>query len=314
MKTAIIFPGQGSQMVGMGKDLNENFSIAKDVFAEVDNVLKYNLSNIMFDGSIDELSQTQNTQPALMAVSIALIRILQKELDKNFDELCEVTAGHSLGEYSALCSANSFSLEQTAHLLKIRGNAMAKCAKKTQGAMAAILGLDIDIAKEIVKKAAQDQICHLANDNSNSQIVISGQKEAIDRAMILAKEHGAKRAIMLPVSGAFHSPLMFDAQEEMAQALSDMGIKDPIVPIIANVTANKVTDSNLIPDLLVRQVTGSVRWRETLLFMQNNNIERLIEIGSGKVLCGLAAKTCPDIATISIQNYNDLKDFISSYR
>lgn len=313
MKTAIIFPGQGSQMVGMGKDLYQNFSIAKDIFVEIDNVLKYNLSNIMFDGSIDELSQTQNTQPALMAVSIALIKVLQKEFDKKFCDLCEISAGHSLGEYSALCAAESFSIEQTAHLLKIRGNAMAQCGKRNQGAMAAILGLDIDIVKEVVKKAAQDEVCHVANDNSIGQVVISGQKSAIDRAIILAKEYGAKRAIMLPVSGAFHSPLMFDAQEEMAQALSDMGIKDPTVPIIANVTANKVIDSNLIPDLLVRQITGSVRWRETMLYMQSNNIERVIEIGSGKVLCGLAAKTCPNIKAISIKNYDDIKDFISNY-
>ncbi len=311
MKTAIVFPGQGSQAVGMGKDLFENFASAREVFKKVDDILALNLSKIMFEGPSEELTKTENTQPALMAVSIALITVLEKEFGKNFSDLCAFTAGHSLGEYSALCAAKAISLEETAKLLQVRGSAMARCGEKTQGAMAAILGVEIDVAESIAKEAAQGDVCQVANDNSVGQIVISGSKTAIDRAIEIAKAKGAKRAIALPVSGAFHSALMIDAQNEMKNALAKAEIKSPIVPVVANVTANIVTDPNQIRDLLAQQITGSVKWRETMLFLASQGVEEVIEIGSGKVLAGLVGRTCPNLKSRSIQNCEDLKAFIS---
>ena len=311
MKTAIVFPGQGSQAVGMGKDLFENFASAREVFKKVDDILALNLSKIMFEGPSEELTKTENTQPALMAGSIALITVLEKEFGKNFSDLCAFTAGHSLGEYSALCAAKAISLEETAKLLQVRGSAMARCGEKTQGAMAAILGVEIDVAESIAKEAAQGDVCQVANDNSVGQIVISGSKTAIDRAIEIAKAKGAKRAIALPVSGAFHSALMIDAQNEMKNALAKAEIKSPIVPVVANVTANIVTDPNQIRDLLAQQITGSVKWRETMLFLASQGVEEVIEIGSGKVLAGLVGRTCPNLKSRSIQNCEDLKAFIS---
>lgn len=311
MKTAIVFPGQGSQAVGMGKDLYENFASAREVFQKTDEILGVNLSKIMFEGPADELTKTENTQPALMAVSIALVTVLEKEFGKNFKDLCAFTAGHSLGEYSALCAAKAISLEETAKLLQVRGREMARCSEKTQGAMAAILGVEINVAEEIAKEAAQGEICQVANDNSVGQIVISGSKSAIDRAIEIAKGKGAKRAIALPVSGAFHSGLMLDAQNEMKNALAKAEIKSPIVPVVANVTAQIVSDANQIRDLLAKQITGSVRWRETMLFLASQGVEEVIEIGSGKVLAGLVGRTCPNLKSRSIQNSQDLKAFVS---
>jgi [acyl-carrier-protein] S-malonyltransferase len=308
-KTAIVFPGQGSQSVGMGKDLFENFACAREVFLKVDDILKINLSKIMFEGPSDELTKTENTQPALMAVSIALIEVLQKEFGKNFSDLCAFTAGHSLGEYSALCAANALSLEETAKLLQIRGSSMAKCGEKTQGAMAAILGVEIEVAKEIAREAAANDICQVANDNSVGQVVISGSKAAIDRAIEIAKTKGAKRALALPVSGAFHSDLMLDAQKIMQEALQNAEIKTPKVSLIANVTAEIVKDAAEIRQLLAMQITGSVRWRETMLCMEKNGVEEIIEIGSGKVLSGLVSRTCPNLKARSIQNLEDIKNF-----
>ncbi len=310
MKTAIVFPGQGSQAVGMGKDLFENFSSAREVFKKVDDILALNLSKIMFEGPSEELTKTENTQPALMAVSIALITVLEKEFGKKFEDLCAFTAGHSLGEYSALCAAKAISLEETAKLLQVRGREMAKCGEKTQGAMAAILGVEISVAEEIAREAAQGDVCQIANDNSVGQIVISGSKIAIDRAIEIAKGKGAKRAIALPVSGAFHSDLMIDAQNEMKIALAKAEIKSPIVPVVANVTANIVTDPNQIRDLLAKQITGSVKWRETMLFLASQGVEEIVEIGSGKVLAGLVGRTCPNLKSKSIQNFADLKVFL----
>ncbi len=311
MKTAIVFPGQGSQVVGMGKDLSENFATAREVFQTVDEILGVNLSKIMFEGPSEELTKTENTQPALMAVSVALVRVLEKEFGKNFKDICALTAGHSLGEYSALCAAGALSLEEAAKLLQIRGKAMAKCGEKTQGAMAAILGVEIAVAEEIAREAAGSDICQVANDNSVGQVVISGSKVAIERALIIAKEKGAKRAIALPVSGAFHSALMLDAQNEMINALAKAEIKTTIVPVVANVTAQKTVDANEIRNLLAKQITGAVRWRETMLFMDSQGIEEVVEIGSGKVLAGLVARTCPNLKSKSIQNLEDLKIFNS---
>lgn len=311
MKTAIVFPGQGSQIVGMGKDIYQNFPSAREVFQKTDDILGVNLSQIMFEGPSEELTKTENTQPALMAVSIAIVTVLEKEFGKKFEDLCAFTAGHSLGEYSALCAAKAISLEETAKLLQVRGRAMAQCGEKTVGAMAAILGVEIEVAEEIAREAAQGDICQVANDNSVGQVVISGSKAAIERALEIAKSKGAKRAIALPVSGAFHSGLMLDAQNEMKIALAKAEIKSPLVPVVANVTANLVTEPNQIRDLLAQQITGSVKWRETMLFMVAQGVEEIVEIGSGKVLAGLVGRTCPNLKSKSIQNIEDLKAFIA---
>ena len=308
-KIAIVFPGQGSQVVGMGKDLYENFDSAKKVFKKVDEILGVNLSKIMFEGPQDELTKTENTQPALMAVSVALIEVLEKDFGKKFQDLCALTAGHSLGEYSALCASKALTLEDTAKLLQIRGSEMAKCGQKTSGAMCAILGVEIEVAKEIAHEASQGDICQVANDNSVGQVVLSGSKIAIERAIEIAKSKGAKRAIQLPVSGAFHSLLMKDAQEKMANALTQIEIKQPIVPLVANVSAQIAKDVSQIKNLLVEQITGSVRWRETMLCFEQNGIEEVIEFGAGKVLSGLVSRTCPNLKSRSIQNSEDLKNF-----
>ncbi|MBP7710386.1 MAG: ACP S-malonyltransferase [Rickettsiales bacterium] len=310
MKTALVFPGQGSQVVGMGRDLFENFASAREVFQKTDEILGVNLSKIMFEGPSEELTKTENTQPALMAVSIALTTVLEKEFGKKIADICSFVAGHSLGEYSALCAAKAISLEETAKLLQVRGREMAKCGEKTQGAMAAILGVEIEVAHEIAREAAQGDVCQVANDNSVGQVVISGSKVAIDRALEIAKAKGAKRAIALPVSGAFHSALMLDAQNEMKIALAKAEIKSPLIPVVANVTANLVTEPNEIRNLLAQQITGSVRWRETMLFMESQGVEEIIEIGSGKVLAGLVGRTCANMKSRSIQNSEDLKAFV----
>ncbi len=311
MKTALVFPGQGSQSVGMGKDLFENFSSAREVFQKTDEILGVNLSKIMFEGPSEELTKTENTQPALMAVSVAIATVLEKEFGKKITDLCSFVAGHSLGEYSALCVAKAISLEETAKLLQVRGREMAKCGEKTSGGMAAILGVEIEVAESIAREAAQGDVCQVANDNSVGQVVISGSKVAIERALEIAKAKGAKRAIALPVSGAFHSALMLDAQTIMKNALASAEIKSPLIPVVANVTANVVSDPSEIRDLLTKQITGSVRWRETMLFMESQGVEEIIEIGSGKVLAGLVGRTCANMKSRSIQNLEDLKAFVA---
>ena len=310
--TALVFPGQGSQKVGMGKDLNDNFQVAKEVFQTIDDILKVNLSKIIFEGPSEDLTQTQNTQPALMAVSIALIKVLEKEFGKKINDIASFVAGHSLGEYSALCASGAISLENTARLLQIRGNAMAKCSQRTEGSMAAIIGAEIDLVKEVVELASKDYgVCQFANDNSVGQIVISGSKNAINNAIIIAKEKGIKRALPLPVSGAFHSELMQDAALEVKEALQKIEIRSPSIPLIANVSANITSDPTEIKKLLVEQITGQVRWRETMLLMQDSGIKNIIEVGSGKVLAGLVSRTCKEVGSKSIQNLEDLQSNFS---
>lgn len=315
-KTAIVFPGQGSQVVGMGKDLYENFDSAKTIFKKVDEILKVNLSKIMFEGPIEDLTKTENTQPALMAVSIAIVEVLEKDFGKKFEDICAFTAGHSLGEYSALCASKALTLEDTAKLLQIRGNEMAKCGQKNAGAMCAVLGVEIDIAQQIASEAQSQSsagaVCQVANDNSVGQIVLSGSREAIEKAVEIAKAKGAKRALLLPVSGAFHSALMVEAQEKMADALAKVAIKKPNVEVVANVSAQIIKDASEIQDLLTKQITGSVRWRETMLCFEKNGVEEIIEFGAGKVLSGLVSRTCPNIKSRSVQNCEDLKNFIAN--
>jgi [acyl-carrier-protein] S-malonyltransferase len=311
-KTAIVFPGQGSQMVGMGFDLAQNFLVAKHLFAEIDEQLKFKLSALMFEGPADELTKTQYTQPALMAVSMAIVQILLHETKLPFSAFACLTAGHSLGEYSALCASGVFDVKTTSSLLQTRGLAMAKCGEKTQGAMAALLGGELEQIETLAKKASNFGVCQIANDNSVGQVVISGEKKAIDYAILIAKEFGIKRAILLPVSGAFHSELMLDAKQKMSEALQNVACHQSQVPVVANVTALPIDDVSQVPQLLTSQITGSVLWRQTNLYFANQQIERIIEIGSGKVFCGLISKTCPQIEALSLQNSQDIASFLTT--
>jgi [acyl-carrier-protein] S-malonyltransferase len=310
MSWAYVFPGQGSQAVGMGKDLAAAFTEAREIFGEVDEALKQNLSKLMFEGPSDDLTLTENAQPALMAVSLAVIKVLEKQAKITIRNTARYVAGHSLGEYSALAAAGSLSLSDAARLLKTRGQAMQKAVPVGVGAMAALLGLDADQAVKIANEAsANGEICTVANDNGPGQAVVSGHKAAVERATVIAKEHGAKRAMLLPVSAPFHCPLMKPAAEVMARALGDVVIKAPIVPVIANVTAATVIDPDEIRRLLVEQVTGMVRWRESVLLMKEAGVTTLIEAGAGKVLTGLAKRIDPDLTGISLQNPQDIEAF-----
>lgn len=310
---AFVFPGQGSQKIGMGKDFYDNFAVAKDVFNEVDDVLGRKLSKIIFGDSQEELTKTQNAQPALMCVSMAILRTMEKEADKPVGELCEFVAGHSLGEYSALCACDSISLAETAKLLEIRGKAFAKAGKESNGSMAAIIGVDIETAMKIAEEAREvGETCQVANDNAIGQVVISGSETAIDRSLEIAIKMGAKRAIKLPVSGAFHSELMRPAADVMEKALETITIQEPKIPLITNVTANQVFSTEEIKESLIKQVTGRVRWRETLHNLEAEDIKQIIEIGSGRVLAGLVKKTCKNVESMSIGSVETMKEFLGS--
>ena len=285
---AFLFPGQGAQAIGMGKDLAENFLVAKNVFEEVNDALNQDLSALIWDGDIETLTLTENAQPALMATSIAAIKALESE-GIEFGQASYI-AGHSLGEYSALCAAGSLSLMDTAKLLRIRGKAMQDAVPFGVGAMAAILGLDFETVSQITNSSANDQVCQAANDNDPGQVVISGHKNAVEETIELAKDAGAKRAILLPVSAPFHCSLMQPAADNMAKALSEIILKDPIVPLVANVKANKEVNGETIKDLLVEQVTGSVRWRESIEFMSSEGVSEVYEIGAGKALSGMVRR------------------------
>ena len=309
-KTAFTFPGQGSQAIGMGLELAKTYPAAKAVFDEIDEALHQDLAKLMFEGSEDDLRLTENAQPALLAVSIAIVKVLE-EKGITIKNTASFVAGHSLGEYSALCAAGTFSISDAARLLKARGQAMQQAVPVGEGAMAAILGLEFDVVAEVAKQAAQGAVCEIANDNSNGQVVISGNKAAIERAIELAKANGAKRAILLPVSAPFHCSLMCEAAEKMEEALALVNMQAPIVPLICNVTARPISDPNEIRKKLVEQVSGMVRWRESIIWLTNEGeITQLVEIGAGKVLSGLARKINKEVTTVSISTPKAVEDFV----
>ncbi|WP_430440590.1 ACP S-malonyltransferase [Shinella sp.] len=311
MSVAFTFPGQGSQAVGMGKDLAEAFPEARAVFAEVDEALGQKLSAIMFEGPEETLTLTANAQPALMAVSIAVMRVLEARGLSLKDQVSYV-AGHSLGEYSALCAAGTFTLADTARLLRIRGNAMQSAVPVGEGAMAAIIGLEQADVEAICKEASTGGSCQIANDNGGGQLVISGSKPAVEVAARLATEKGAKRALMLSVSAPFHSALMGPAADAMREALAGVSVKAPVVPVIANVCAAPVSDPQEIARLLVEQVTGQVRWRETVEWFAANNVTTLYEVGSGKVLTGLARRIDKSVTGIAINTPADIDSALAA--
>ncbi len=296
MTRAFVFPGQGSQAVGMGRALAEAFPAARLVFEEVDEALAQKLSRLMFEGPEADLTLTENAQPALMAVSLAVVRVMEAEGGVTLADKGAFVAGHSLGEYSALAAAGTLRLADAARLLKRRGQAMQRAVPVGEGAMAALLGLDLPAAQEIVAAAAGAEICATANDNAPGQVVVSGHKEAVERAIALAGERGARRSVLLPVSAPFHCALMQPAADEMAEALTAVALAAPALPLVANVTAAAVSDAETIRGLLVRQVTGMVRWRESVVYMKDNGVDTLIELGAGKVLSGLARRIDRDLA------------------
>lgn len=312
MSRAFVFPGQGSQAVGMGKDLADAFPAAREVFQEVDEALKQNLTKLMFDGPEDELTLTENAQPALMSVSMAAMAVLKVEGGIDLSKVALFVAGHSLGEYSALAAAGTFSLSDTARLLKTRGQAMQQAVPVGEGAMAALLGLDLDVAKEVVDEAAQGDVLATANDNAPGQVVVSGKREAVERAVDVAKEKGAKRAMLLQVSAPFHCPMMAPAADVMAVALAAVELLPPIVPLIANVTAAPVEDPAEIRRLLVEQVTGMVRWRECCMTMRAKGVEKLVEVGSGKVLSGLARRIDKKLSASNVSTPAGVEEFLAT--
>ncbi|MDP9196727.1 MAG: ACP S-malonyltransferase [Pseudomonadota bacterium] len=311
MSLSFVFPGQGSQFPGMGRDLALAFPVARHTFQEVDDALGQNLSALMFGGPEADLTLTENAQPALMAVSMAVMRILVQDAKIDLVKTARFVAGHSLGEYSALTAAGSLSVPDAARLLKRRGQAMQRAVPPGQGAMAALLGADLALAQEIAAAAAQGQVCTAANDNAPGQVVISGHREAVERAIAIATERGIRRSVLLPVSAPFHCALMQPAADEMAQALAQVKIQAPAVSVVANVTASAVTDPETIRRLLVEQVTGAVRWRESVLFMKAQGVDTLAEIGAGKVLSGLARRIDESLKGISVQTPADIEAFIA---
>ncbi len=309
---AFVFPGQGSQKIGMGKELAESSAAARDVFGLVDEAIKQNLSKLMFEGEAEELNKTENAQPALMAVSMAIVAVLEREANFKIGSKGKFVAGHSLGEYSALCANKVFGLSDTAKLLRLRGKAMQDAVPQGVGAMAALLGVNLETAQEIAKLASngKSEICVSANDNSPEQVVISGHKAAIERALPIAKEKGAKRGLMLPVSVPSHSPLMAPAADAIQQALSNINLGVPVLPLIANVSAKPVQDPNEIRRLLVEQMTNMVRWRESVLAMKQMGVTKIVEIGAGSVLTGLVKRIDPDMQLVNLDGPGSIEAFI----
>lgn len=309
MKKALLFPGQGSQTVGMGKELAENFAAARAVFDEVDNALSQKLSELMFSGSQETLTLTENAQPAIMATSIAALRVMESEFGFDVSKQAAFVAGHSLGEYSALCAAGVLGLTETARLLRVRGLAMQKAVPAGRGAMAALIGVSRDVAEEIAETAAEGEVCSVANDNADGQVVISGTKTAIERSLNIAKDKGAKRALMLEVSAPFHCALMAPAAGTMADALAAATFNAPCVPVVTNVTAKAENNPQRLRELLVEQVTGVVRWRESMEYLAQSGVTRVVEIGAGKVLAGLMKRIAPEVETMNVGTPADLAAF-----
>lgn len=307
MTRAFVFPGQGSQAVGMGKELSDASATACAVFDEVNDALSQDLSGLMFEGPIEDLTLTFNAQPALMAASLAVVRVLENDFDVKIADAASYVAGHSLGEYSALAAAGTLSLPDTAKLLKLRGEAMQRAVPVGVGAMAAIMGAEFSVIEEIAAEAAEGEICTAANDNADGQVVISGHKGAVERAMEIAKERGIKRAIPLPVSAPFHCPLMQPAADEMAEALSKAIFNPPSVSVITNVSAAPENDPDILRSLLVEQITGRVRWRESVLKMGELGVTDLVELGTGKVLGGLVRRINKEISGKSVQTMADIE-------
>jgi [acyl-carrier-protein] S-malonyltransferase len=312
MALAFIFPGQGSQSPGMGRDLADAFPIARETFQEVDDALEQKLSRLIFEGPADELTLTTNAQPALMAVSMAVVRVLEREGGFRLADKVALVAGHSLGEYSALTAAGALPVAVTARLLRLRGQAMQEAVPPDLGAMAALLGAEADLAAEICAEAAQGEVVELANDNGGGQSVISGHRTAVLRAIEVSKARGVKRGMLLPVSAPFHSSLMGPAADVMAEALAAISMAPPAPPLVANVTAARVSDPAAIIDLLVRQVTGTVRWRECVAAMVAMGCDRFAEIGAGKVLTGLMKRNAPDAKASAIGTPADIEAFLAS--
>ena len=309
MERAFVFPGQGSQAVGMGKALAESSAVARQVFEEVDDALGEKLSALMFDGDADQLTLTENAQPALMAVSLAVTHVLLDRIGQPIETLARFVAGHSLGEYSALAAAGAFTVGDCARLLRRRGQAMQQAVPVGVGAMAALMGISLEEAREIATEAAGNQVCTAANDNAPGQVVVSGHRPAVEGAVALAAARGARRSVLLPVSAPFHCTLMEPAAQAMAEALGSVPIKPPVVPLIANVTAATVVEPEEIRTRLVEQVTGAVRWRESVLCMRDAGVMELVELGSGKVLSGLARRIDRDLASVSLQTPADIDAF-----
>ena len=307
MPRAFVFPGQGSQAVGMGLPLAEAFAAAREVFEEVDDALDQKLSKVMFEGPEDELTLTENAQPALMATSLAVLRVLEREGGIELPKAASHVAGHSLGEYSALAAVRSLTLADAARLLKHRGQAMQAAVPVGEGAMAALIGVDFDAAVKIAEDAAGEDVCAVANDNGGGQCVISGDKAAIERATALAEERGVRRAILLQVSAPFHCELMAPAAEAMQAALADADLRPPRIPIVANVTARAVSDPDTIRRLLVEQVTSMVRWRESVQFLVSQGIDTIVELGAGKVLSGLARRIEKSVKTYNAETPEDIE-------
>ncbi len=312
MSRAFVFPGQGSQTVGMGRDVAEAFVSAREVFEEIDEALSQNLSKLMFEGPDEDLILTENAQPAIMAVSLAVMRVLATDGGVELSKTAAYVAGHSLGEYSALAAAGCFSVADTARLLKTRGRAMQDAVPVGKGAMAALMGLDTIEAVAVATEAAGDGVCTAANDNAPGQVVVSGDVAAVDRAIEIALGRGAKRAIILPVSAPFHCALMAPAADVMVEALADVSMSPLTVPLVANVTAGVVTDTSEISQLLVEQVTGMVRWRECVLTMKDRGVDSLVEIGAGKVLSGLARRIDRDLGAVQAGTPETIEKFLKS--
>ncbi len=307
MARAFIFPGQGSQAVGMGQELAEASTVARHLFQEIDDALSQHLTRLMFEGPEDELRLTENAQPALMAVSLAVVRVLEQEAGIDLAEAGELVAGHSLGEYSALAAVGAFEVAEAARLLKRRGQAMQAAVPVGEGAMAALLGLDLEAAAAVAEAAAQGEVCAPANDNAPGQVVVSGHKTAVERALEVAAEQGARKGVLLPVSAPFHCALMAPAAEAMAEALDQTPPREPRLPLVSNVSAAAVTDPEAIRDLLVQQVTDMVRWRESVLFIKAQGVDTLVELGAGKVLTGLTRRIDRELTGLAVGGPGDVE-------